>query len=64
MDEDMFLSIACQEVTMQQAYWFGYIKVEGENFLRDFLIFDKMFDEYPQIIEIMNPLKPELKAAS
>ena len=58
MNEDRFLDITLQEITMQKAWYRGYIRVDGENFLRDFLIFDKMFKMYPQILEILNPSVP------
>ncbi len=57
MDEDTFLSIACQEITMEKAWFLRMLKMEGENYLRDFRIFQIMFNRYPQVMDTINPIK-------
>lgn len=44
--EDVFLRMATKEITLAQAYFWGWIDVIGENALRDYEIFNEMFNEY------------------
>ena len=57
LDEDLFLSIACQEITMQEAYFMGYLKARGEHSMRDFIVFDELFQKNPHVFDILNPMK-------
>lgn len=50
-DEDTFLRLATQEITFPQAYFYGWLKVTGKNYLRDYEIFKEMFRRYGHILK-------------
>jgi len=50
-DEDTFLRLAVQEITFPQAYFYGWLKITGSNYLRDYEIFKEMFQKYGHILK-------------
>lgn len=63
LDEDTFLAICCEELTMSQAYMYGMMDLKGENYMRDYHIFEKMFSQYPSVLGKMNPKKKKKQEA-
>ena len=57
LTEDVFLSIATEEYTLQSAFFYRWIKLKGDNYLRDFKVFQVMFDRHPEVLAALNPNK-------
>jgi hypothetical protein len=55
MDEDTFIEIALQEKTFLQAFFYGNLDVEGENYMRDLRIFEEMFKAYGHVLGEIAP---------
>jgi|TARA_Y100000034_G_C6910343_1_gene424411 putative sterol carrier protein len=45
MDEDVFISIKRGDITFTQAFFYGFLTIKGENYIRDLQIFQRIIDE-------------------
>ena len=52
MDKNTFSAIILNKVDHRQAYYYGAIEADGENWVRDSILLGKIFDE---IKKVMNP---------
>lgn len=51
MDEDTFILIATRRITFAEAFFSGDLEMEGENYLRDYRIFERTFTKYGKILD-------------
>jgi putative sterol carrier protein len=51
MDEDTFIRLATQQLNFSEAFFYGDLDIHGENYMRDFRIFKRMFDKYGTLFE-------------
>lgn len=51
MDEDTFIRIATRQLTFSEAFFYGELDIQGDNYMRDYRIFQRMFDKYGTILE-------------
>jgi putative sterol carrier protein len=51
MDEDTFIRIATKRETFSEAFFYGELDIQGENYMRDFHIFKRMFDKYGYVLD-------------
>jgi putative sterol carrier protein len=51
MDEDTFILIATKRITFAEAFFSGDLEMEGENYLRDYRIFERTFTKYGKILD-------------
>lgn len=51
MDEDTFILIATKRLTFAEAFFNGDLDMEGENYLRDYRIFERTFTKYGKILD-------------
>ena len=49
-DEDTFLLIATGELSFVKAHLLNWLKIEGENWVRDVEIFKRLFNKYGHIL--------------
>jgi putative sterol carrier protein len=50
MDEDTFILISTGDMTFAEAFFSGDLDMEGENYLRDYRIFERTFTKYGKIL--------------
>ena len=50
MDEDTFILISTGDMTFAEAFFNGDLDMEGENYLRDYRIFERTFTKYGKIL--------------
>lgn len=51
LDEDTFIRLALRRETFSEAFFYGELDIQGEKYMRDFHIFDRMFKRYGYILE-------------
>jgi|APFre7841882630_1041343.scaffolds.fasta_scaffold00020_7 putative sterol carrier protein len=51
MDEDTFILISTKRLTFAEAFFNGDLEMEGENYLRDYRIFERTFTKYGKILD-------------
>jgi putative sterol carrier protein len=51
MDEDTFILISTRRMTFAEAFFNGDLDMEGENYLRDYRIFERTFTKYGKILD-------------
>lgn len=51
MDEDTFLRIATKRETFTEAWLYGELDTEGDNYIRDYKIFELMFKTYGHVLD-------------
>jgi len=49
--EDVFLQLATQDVSFAQAFLYNWLDITGENYMRDYEIFKRMFNKYGHILK-------------
>ena len=49
--EDVFLQLATQEISFASAFLYGWLDITGENYMRDYEIFKRMFNKYGHILK-------------
>ncbi len=50
-NEDTFLLLSTGELTYPQAYFWDLLQIDGENALRDYEIFKRMFNKYGHLLK-------------
>jgi len=53
MDEDTFIHIATKQVSFTEAFFYGDLDIQGDNYMRDFKIFKRMFDKYGRLLDTL-----------
>lgn len=51
MDEDTFILISTRRMTFAEAFFNGDLDMEGENYMRDYRIFERTFTKYGKILD-------------
>lgn len=51
MDEDTFIRLATKQESFSEAFFYGEMEIQGRNYMRDYRIFDRMFNRYGHILD-------------
>lgn len=51
MDEDTFIRLATKQESLSEAFFYDHMKMEGDNYMRDFRLFDRMFKKYGYVLD-------------
>lgn len=51
--EDTFLQLICGKITFRESFFYGDMDVQGSDWLRDFVVFNSIFEEFGHIAQEM-----------
>jgi putative sterol carrier protein len=51
VSEDIFIQLVRGKITLRESFFYGDCDISGENWLRELVIFDKLFTEFRSLAE-------------